>query len=164
MQCAYDVCPFDVFFGVNLICNEHIDVYPFELINCTCTPRGYASHPDSCTYFDIHGHLDSFQFFCFPNRMRTLETAPTLDETAHSYLFLFNDQKSGINLIDTAPWYGHGKSETTVGKALKSVPRNVSIAFSRLEAQREFFFDPNVFWSTYICRETYLQLNHSLSF
>lgn len=24
--------------------------------------------------------------------------------------------KSGINYIDTAPWYGHGKSETVLGK------------------------------------------------
>ena len=31
--------------------------------------------------------------------------------------------KSGINLIDTAPWYGHGKSETVLGKALKGIPR-----------------------------------------
>ena len=27
--------------------------------------------------------------------------------------------KSGINLIDTAPWYGHGKAEEVLGKALK---------------------------------------------
>ena len=31
--------------------------------------------------------------------------------------------KNGINLIDTAPWYGHGKSERVLGKALKGVPR-----------------------------------------
>lgn len=24
--------------------------------------------------------------------------------------------RSGVNLIDTAPWYGHGKSETVLGK------------------------------------------------
>lgn len=24
--------------------------------------------------------------------------------------------KSGVNLIDTAPWYGHGKSETVLGQ------------------------------------------------
>ncbi len=28
---------------------------------------------------------------------------------------------AGLNLIDTAPWYG--KSETVLGKALKSIPR-----------------------------------------
>lgn len=31
--------------------------------------------------------------------------------------------KSGINLIDTAPWYGHGKAEEVLGKALKGIPR-----------------------------------------
>eukprot|EP01088_Endostelium_zonatum_P016327 TRINITY_DN437_c0_g1_i2.p1 TRINITY_DN437_c0_g1~~TRINITY_DN437_c0_g1_i2.p1 ORF type:complete len:391 (-),score=91.69 TRINITY_DN437_c0_g1_i2:334-1407(-) len=32
--------------------------------------------------------------------------------------------KSGVNLIDTSPWYGQGKSETLLGKALQGVPRN----------------------------------------
>ncbi|XP_028397092.1 L-galactose dehydrogenase-like [Dendronephthya gigantea] len=32
--------------------------------------------------------------------------------------------KSGINYIDVAPWYGHGKAETVLGKALKDVPRD----------------------------------------
>ncbi len=27
-------------------------------------------------------------------------------------------------MIDTAPWYGHGKSETVLGKALEGVPRS----------------------------------------
>lgn len=31
--------------------------------------------------------------------------------------------KSGINLIDTAPWYGHGKSEMVLGEALRDIPR-----------------------------------------
>ncbi|XP_071102601.1 uncharacterized protein [Haliotis cracherodii] len=31
--------------------------------------------------------------------------------------------KNGINVIDVAPWYGHGKAETVLGKALKGVPR-----------------------------------------
>ena len=30
---------------------------------------------------------------------------------------------AGINLIDTSPWYGHGKSETVLGKALEGQPR-----------------------------------------
>ena len=31
--------------------------------------------------------------------------------------------KAGVNLIDTAPWYGHGLSEEVLGRALKGVPR-----------------------------------------
>ncbi|XP_071803334.1 uncharacterized protein [Asterias amurensis] len=31
--------------------------------------------------------------------------------------------QSGINYIDTAPWYGNGVSETTLGKVLKDIPR-----------------------------------------
>lgn len=32
--------------------------------------------------------------------------------------------KSGINYIDVAPWYGHGKAEKVLGKALKDIPRS----------------------------------------
>jgi L-galactose dehydrogenase len=32
--------------------------------------------------------------------------------------------KSGINYIDTAPWYGQGVSEKRLGVALQNVPRN----------------------------------------
>ena len=32
--------------------------------------------------------------------------------------------KSGINFIDTAPWYGQGVSEERLGVALKAVPRH----------------------------------------
>jgi len=31
--------------------------------------------------------------------------------------------KAGINVIDTAAWYGHGESERILGRALKAVPR-----------------------------------------
>ena len=31
--------------------------------------------------------------------------------------------KAGINVIDTAPWYGFGESERILGLALKQVPR-----------------------------------------
>jgi aryl-alcohol dehydrogenase-like predicted oxidoreductase len=32
--------------------------------------------------------------------------------------------KSGINYLDTAPWYGQGESERFLCKALKGVPRD----------------------------------------
>lgn len=32
--------------------------------------------------------------------------------------------KSGINLLDTAPWYGFSNTEKTLGKALSRLPRN----------------------------------------
>ena len=31
--------------------------------------------------------------------------------------------KGGINYVDTAPWYGQGRSEEVIGKALEGVPR-----------------------------------------
>mmetsp|Transcript_101207 Transcript_101207/g.163266 ORF Transcript_101207/g.163266 Transcript_101207/m.163266 type:complete len:357 (+) Transcript_101207:46-1116(+) len=31
--------------------------------------------------------------------------------------------KAGVNIIDSAPWYGQGKSESVLGLALKDVPR-----------------------------------------
>ena len=31
--------------------------------------------------------------------------------------------KAGINYIDTAPWYGQGRSEEVLGAALREVPR-----------------------------------------
>ena len=38
---------------------------------------------------------------------------------------IFNDRHAvlvrGINLLDTAPWYGHGTSEKTIGYALDNI-------------------------------------------
>lgn len=44
----------------------------------------------------------------------------TLDE---SVAVVHYAVRSGINVIDTAPWYGHGTSESILGKALVGVPR-----------------------------------------
>ena len=31
--------------------------------------------------------------------------------------------KSGVNFLDTAPWYGQGKAEVMLGKAIEGIPR-----------------------------------------
>ncbi|XP_059146691.1 uncharacterized protein LOC131934638 isoform X2 [Physella acuta] len=52
--------------------------------------------------------------------------------------------KSGINYVDTAPWYGQGKSETVLGKVLPSLPRSsyyVSTKVGRYEQDVERMFD-----------------------
>ncbi|XP_063419798.1 uncharacterized protein LOC134704946 isoform X1 [Mytilus trossulus] len=52
--------------------------------------------------------------------------------------------KSGINYIDTAPWYGHGKSETVLGKALSSIPRQsyyLATKVGRYQPEVENMFD-----------------------
>jgi len=52
--------------------------------------------------------------------------------------------KSGINYIDTAPWYGQGKSEELLGKALKGVPRKayyIGTKVGRYELEKDKMFD-----------------------
>lgn len=40
--------------------------------------------------------------------------------------------KSGINYIDTAPFYGEGRSETTLGECLKDIPRSAYYIASKV--------------------------------
>jgi len=47
---------------------------------------------------------------------------PTSEE--ESFKVVEHAVKSGINYIDAAPWYGHGKAETVLGKILPSLPRS----------------------------------------
>ncbi|XP_068156397.1 uncharacterized protein [Drosophila tropicalis] len=52
--------------------------------------------------------------------------------------------KSGINYIDTAPYYGQGQSETVLGKALKGVPREayyIATKVARYGSDYENMFD-----------------------
>ncbi|KAH8243803.1 hypothetical protein KR032_010233 [Drosophila birchii] len=52
--------------------------------------------------------------------------------------------KSGINYIDTAPWYGQGRSEEVLGLALKDVPREsyyIATKVARYELDYENMFD-----------------------
>ena len=47
----------------------------------------------------------------------------TVQDEAQCHAVTLAALKAGVNLIDTAPWYGHGMSESVLGRALKAVPR-----------------------------------------
>ncbi|XP_050453165.1 uncharacterized protein LOC126852411 isoform X3 [Cataglyphis hispanica] len=52
--------------------------------------------------------------------------------------------KQGVNYIDTAPWYGQGRSQTTLGKALKGIPRGayyITTKIGRYELDYDNMFD-----------------------
>lgn len=52
--------------------------------------------------------------------------------------------KQGINYLDTGPWYGQGRSETLLGKALKGIPRQayyIATKVGRYELDYERMFD-----------------------
>lgn len=58
-----------------------------------------------------------------------------------------NAIRSGVNYIDTAPYYGQGKSEKIIGKALKGIPREayyISTKVGRYEMDiaKQFDFSP----------------------
>ncbi|XP_065164125.1 uncharacterized protein [Atheta coriaria] len=65
----------------------------------------------------------------------------TFEESKNTLLLAL---KSGINYIDTAPWYGQGVSETTIGKALEGVPREayyIATKVCRYERDPKKMFD-----------------------
>ncbi|XP_044579150.1 L-galactose dehydrogenase-like [Cotesia glomerata] len=52
--------------------------------------------------------------------------------------------RQGINYIDTAYWYGQGRSETIIGKALKGIPRKayyIATKIGRYEPDFQNMFD-----------------------
>ncbi|XP_076066809.1 uncharacterized protein LOC143040060 isoform X2 [Oratosquilla oratoria] len=52
--------------------------------------------------------------------------------------------RAGVNYIDTAPWYGNGRSEEVLGKALATVPRKsyyIATKVGRYEPAVERMFD-----------------------
>ena len=55
-----------------------------------------------------------------------------------------NAVKQGINYIDTAPWYGQGRSEAVLGKAFKNIPRKafyIATKVGRYEQEIGKMFD-----------------------
>lgn len=67
----------------------------------------------------------------------------TTDDT-ESIKVVENVIRSGINLIDTSPWYGQGRSEEVLGKALKNIPRKafyIATKVGRYEKNVEDMFD-----------------------
>ena len=57
---------------------------------------------------------------------------------------LHTAMRKGMNYIDTAPWYGQGKSESFLGKALKGIPRRayyISTKVGRYEIEVHKMFD-----------------------
>lgn len=52
--------------------------------------------------------------------------------------------QSGVNFIDTAPWYGHGVSEEVLGKCLEGIPRQayyLATKVGRYQADPKLMFD-----------------------
>ncbi|KAL3282794.1 hypothetical protein HHI36_005960 [Cryptolaemus montrouzieri] len=52
--------------------------------------------------------------------------------------------KSGVNYIDTGPWYGHGVAEEILGKCLQAIPRKafyIGTKVGRYEADPKLMFD-----------------------
>ena len=73
--------------------------------------------------------------------------------------------KSGINYIDTAPWYGQGKSEQLLGEALASVPRSTfyigtKVGRYELEADKMFDFSAKKTKESIVRSLALLQLNY----
>ncbi|KAF0295590.1 L-galactose dehydrogenase [Amphibalanus amphitrite] len=55
--------------------------------------------------------------------------------------------RSGVNLIDTSPWYGQGRSEQLIGEAVRDIPRQAfymadKVGRYELEPARMFDFRP----------------------
>ncbi|XP_071447525.1 uncharacterized protein [Hetaerina americana] len=66
--------------------------------------------------------------------------------------------RKGVNYIDTAPWYGDGKSEAILGKALAGVPRNayyIATKVGRYKPITEKMFD-------FSAKKTVCSVNESL--
>ncbi|XP_067006585.1 uncharacterized protein [Anabrus simplex] len=66
--------------------------------------------------------------------------------------------KQGVNYIDTAPWYGQGRSEEVLGKALQGVPRQayyIGTKVARYDIEVSKMFD-------FSAEKTKWSIDHSL--
>lgn len=78
-----------------------------------------------------------FYLLVINNYLRDLDLGEAI-ATVHKAL------KAGINYIDTAPYYGQGRSEEVLGMALKDVPRSayyLATKVGRYNATFEGMFD-----------------------
>ena len=55
--------------------------------------------------------------------------------------------QSGINFIDTSPFYGCGKAELVLGKALEGVPRNAYYLATKVGRKPDCTFDFSGEWA-----------------
>lgn len=71
----------------------------------------------------------------------------------------------GINYIDTSPWYGQGRSEQLLGKALKGVPREAyyiatKVGRYELELSKQFDFSAEKSLQSVNTSLKYLELDY----
>ena len=64
----------------------------------------------------LFGHNASLIVLFFGTGASSLGSVFRETNDAESIRVVHHAIKSGINYIDVAPWYGHGKAETVLGK------------------------------------------------
>ena len=72
--------------------------------------------------------------------------------------------KSGINFIDTAPWYGQGVSEERLGVALQNVPREKYFIATKVTSRIFWLSFFNFLWSFQVGRYQIEPLNEMFDF
>ncbi len=75
-------------------------------------------------------------------------TTVSEDETKR---ILFAGLKRGINYVDTAPWYGQGRSERLIGNALEKVPRKAYYLATKVRQRAASSNAINYYFPLIIC-------------